>query len=488
MCRHFACKSNLFVSGSDDWKNLYQNNCKRHFESKYHKFSHEKFVLHQQSKQTGSIVTQVNSQHSVNVMRNREVLSAHIEVILLCAHQDIALRGHRESNDEKNCGNFLAILNLVKKKCPEYKNALDALPKNAKYSHYTIQNEIINICGSFVTEMVVEEVKSNGDYYPYSVIADESRDNGGTEQLCVSVRYVYENSIKERFLGFTDLHKFDADTISSAIVRVLQEAGLSIKYCVSQAYDGAPVMSGDITGVHTLFEIKVGGKCPYIHCYAHRLNLVLVFCCEVISEVREMLGLLQAIYNFQCNSAKRAECFENAQKTAGYSSVFVAEMNRRLTANDDIIFGVEASDPKSDKFLDQDYVIKFCTDFSRFDFDLEGLKGQITVARNLLIERKFEKILDCYNFLRTMASGFKDLIRFYQLVLSIPVATATGERSFSSMNRIKSNPRTTMDDERLSNLTTLSINRDLSTLLYNDTSPVIDRFALVGQRKIELLL
>jgi len=50
---------------------------------------------------------------------------------------------------------------------------------------------------------------------------------------------------------------------------------VALKDCVAKASDGASVMSGKDNGVQKLFRNKVDKPCVFVHCYAHRLNLVL---------------------------------------------------------------------------------------------------------------------------------------------------------------------------------------------------------------------
>lgn len=44
------------------------------------------------------------------VSKNRHYIKSIVEVLLLCARQDIALRGHREHAESANRGNFLHYL------------------------------------------------------------------------------------------------------------------------------------------------------------------------------------------------------------------------------------------------------------------------------------------------------------------------------------------------------------------------------------------
>lgn len=69
----------------------------------------------------------------------------------------------------------------------------------------------------------------------------------------------------------------------------------------------------------------------------------------------------------------------------------------------------------------------------------------------------------------------------YRILLTLPVSVATGERSFSKLKLIKNFLRSTMLQERLSNLAIISIEKDVAkSLNYDD---IIDEFALLKARK-----
>ena len=79
------------------------------------------------------------------------------------------------------------------------------------------------------------------------------------------------------------------------------------------------------------------------------------------------------------------------------------------------------------------------------------------------------------------------------MALTLPVASATAERSFSAMRRIKTHLRGSMSDSRLSNLALIAVERELSEKLEHDPADVIDAFATFGsgrsgKRRLELLL
>ena len=57
-----------------------------------------------------SIDMQLNTADALNIERNKQKLASIIKTLLFCGHQDIALKGHRESADSQNPGNFRALI------------------------------------------------------------------------------------------------------------------------------------------------------------------------------------------------------------------------------------------------------------------------------------------------------------------------------------------------------------------------------------------
>ena len=76
---------------------------------------------------------------------------------------------------------------------------------------------------------------------------------------------------------------------------------------------------------------------------------------------------------------------------------------------------------------------------------------------------------------------------FSQIVLTVPIASASAGRSFSTMKRVKTYLRSTMADQRLNDLCLLAIEREMSRDLLNDPSSVITKFAMLAERKLPLI-
>ena len=117
----------------------------------------------------------------------------------MCSLQEIALRGHRESQTSLNRRNFLEILELVANHDPGVRHRLADGPRNATYTSADIQNELLNVMGRIVQKQICRDIMKAG---LYSILADETKDCSKCEQMALVLRYVNveTGAIFERFL------------------------------------------------------------------------------------------------------------------------------------------------------------------------------------------------------------------------------------------------------------------------------------------------
>ena len=128
------------------------------------------------------------------------------------------------------------------------------------------------------------------------------------EQLSVIIRLDKKDDVAERFLTFYNVSSDrTAPAISSIVKDVLSHYGDSIlNKLIMQTYDGASVMSGDISGVQTL--VREDYPFAYIfHCAAYHLNLVLCQSASTIPLVRVFFANLAAFSTFASNSPRRKD-------------------------------------------------------------------------------------------------------------------------------------------------------------------------------------
>ncbi|XP_025196827.1 zinc finger MYM-type protein 1-like [Melanaphis sacchari] len=279
-----------------------------------------------------------------------------------------------------------------------------------KYISPEIQNDIIKATSKLVLQLIINEVHIGSQIF--SLIVDEARDQSKTEQMSICIRYLHNLKIKERFLGFVELNELNAQALCDGIIFFLNNVGLDISNCVSQSYDGASVMSGAFSSVQTKIRELAQNPCPYIHCHAHRLNLVLVDVTKNIQEVDEILGLLEAIYAFQSVSTIRHHAFLKETKYKVPQHCETRGSTKKQEA-------AEAKEVKKYKV------------------------------------------------------GFEELTKIIENLLVVPVSSASAERSFSTMKRVKTYLRSTMTSSRLNNLTLLSIEREISGNFIENPSAIL---------------
>ena len=89
-----------------------------------------------------------------------------------------------------------------------------------------------------------------------------------------------------------------------------------------------------------------------------------------------------------------------------------------------------------------------------------------------------------------LQSVYEQTEKLLQLILSIPMSSATTERSMSTLKRIKTHLRNSMSNSRLSNLATISIEKKLSRKCSQDAifkERVINIFSEMKARRLELI-
>ncbi|CAF2121474.1 unnamed protein product [Rotaria magnacalcarata] len=375
------------------------------------------------------------------------------------------------------------------------------------------------------------------------------------------------------------------------IVQFLNLHKIDLKKCIAMCFDGASVMSGCHAGVQTILRDNFMPKGIYIHCFAHKLNLVIIDVCQVVTYysiiknyrailkalsdlindgdsrsadangllialkeplfivtlfvIHKILGPIKILSNqlqdesldfetarelissivaqmksyrddstFESLYSKVAQfCTENqidiSQKSrqrrqkqvparfndciatliTGHreyadneeqyrttiyypliDSVLI-ELNHRFSnANMEILISISSLCPKNEKFLDFEILKPFAL---HLDINPDMLKNELNVLRPMLKNKKLLDLKELYCELIPFVPAFPNVVLMVQGAMTIPVTSATCERSFSKMKTIKTALRNTMSDERLSNLCVLSIERDFKI----DFDSVVEDFS-----------
>ena len=205
---------------------------------------------------------------------NKHIIREIVRAIIFLAKQGLPFRGDVEcslQSNKKNPGNFLALLKNYAAAGEALFNHLNTpKAKNATYVLPSTQNDIINIIGyDVILSGIVSEVKAAGGF---SVLADEVSCHN-VEHLPICLRFVdSEYNIREEFAAFVKLARVRAVDIADAIMKTLENLGLSLSSLRGQGYDGASTMSGAKTGVQARIR-ECQPKALYTHCASHSFNL-----------------------------------------------------------------------------------------------------------------------------------------------------------------------------------------------------------------------
>ena len=270
------------------------------------------------------------------VRQNRLKLKSIIKSVIFCGKQNIPFRGHRDDaryldDTENNPGNFQKLLEFrVDAGDTVLRDHFNTAEKRTTYRSKTTQNELIEICGKFVRDSILNEIRESGYY---SIAADEASDQANHEQMSIVLRFVRfvdaTNTIRTEFMGFLKCESTTGEAIANLIVDNLRNWNIPLENCRGQTYDGAGNMSGGNRGVAARI-MALNNKAIYTHCASHRLNLAIVRALKH-PQARNMMDKADKIVRFYKYSPKRQHNLEqwieelhrededgnNIKKTAG---------------------------------------------------------------------------------------------------------------------------------------------------------------------------
>ena len=249
------------------------------------------------------------------VTQNRDFLCRLIDVTCYLGHQELAFRGHVETAESENRGNYVELVHLLSKYDSVTKEYISSFSSKspAVFSGMSnrIQNDLIEAVAHGIRAEVSNELKKCNFA---SVLVDEATDVATVSQLSIMVRYVADSGPKERFLCFANVAEDKtAKAVSDVVLETLQKLGISSKI-ISQSYDGAIVMSSELNGVRALMQRALPNCKLFVHCFAHKLNLTLSQSAATIPESKVFFSDLEGMSAFFSRSPKRVHALDKAVK------------------------------------------------------------------------------------------------------------------------------------------------------------------------------
>lgn len=292
----------FIVKAQKDFKHFHED-AREHAKSYWHQESitNAKNFTDSIEMKKKNIIEHLDAARAEIIQINRTELGSILKTIIYCGTHDLSLRGKLSES-----GNFEDLLNFrVDSGDKILENHLKTHTGKSKYTSHRVQNDLISICGSIIQETIVKEV-SKCD--AFSLLADETADISGKEQMSLGIRYITEDAdvgyiIKEEFLGFVELCKLDAKSVADAILQFTEKLGLEMSKLIGLGFDGCSTMAGKDTGVQKRIREKYP-KAVYFHCASHRLNLV-VNDLNQVPEVRNTIGTIKQVIRFFRESTLR---------------------------------------------------------------------------------------------------------------------------------------------------------------------------------------
>uniref|UniRef100_A0A8I6X9A7 TTF-type domain-containing protein n=1 Tax=Hordeum vulgare subsp. vulgare TaxID=112509 RepID=A0A8I6X9A7_HORVV len=252
VCYLFKDKTKLkggdaFVKGGFKNWNMMKNRCEKHCGSltSAHCEAQEKFDLF--IKPDASIRESLASTSKQAKAQYISRLGYSIYCLRFLLKQGLAFRGHDESEESLNRGNFLELLNHLAEKFEDVdKVVLENAPKNCKMTSHDIQLELINCCAKETTSLIMKDL---GEEY-FAILADESSDVYQREELALCLHYVDKIGWPvERFLGIVHVEDTTSLTLKKAIEKLLMDNSLSFSMVRGHGYDAASNMKGKANGL-----------------------------------------------------------------------------------------------------------------------------------------------------------------------------------------------------------------------------------------------
>ena len=145
------------------------------------------------------------------------------------------------------------------------------------------------------------------------------------------------------------------------------------------------------------------------------------------------------------------------QMTRTYFAVIdrmLAEFDRRFTSNTELLQSLKAFDTSSDTFVSVNSVQQLAVNY-RMHVDEVMLPSQTTAAVAFLRSRFADVMVNCdmsdiLSALEALPVAYSEVIKLVRIAMTIPVTTASNERFFSVLNRVKTYLRSATSDNRLS--------------------------------------
>lgn len=297
-CRQFgsANMSDVFTTtGYDKWQAALSAG--KGFKKHESTSSHTNNMLSWKEKMSRS-----NNSQQVSYLLNETVLekrryyfNAIVSTIIFLAENELPFRGDWCNEENHEVGLFQNLFKFSLVKDEHLRRCQEVMPSNATYTSPNIQNEIIQAIADVLREMIVNEI--NESTY-CTLMADGTKDKNGREIISIAFRYLKKGKAVETLLAFVKADDITAKGITDLIIDQITKHDIVTDKIICQCYDGASVMSGKHGGVQALVQEFLNKKVPYVHCFNHRLHLVVIAVATEVESCRLFFDQVRLLHKF----------------------------------------------------------------------------------------------------------------------------------------------------------------------------------------------
>ena len=198
--------SDAFVSkGFNNWKKA-----KERFREHEQSHAHSEACVKISALKQPSVAAQLSTKVLMDQEKHRNLLLKQLDCLQYLTRQGIAVRGHHDED-----GNLYQLL-----KCrADDIVGMQQWIEGGSYQSHDIINEMIQLMATQLLQKLLKEIRS-AEWY--SIIADETRDISGAEQLGISVRWVENDyQVHEDLIGLVEVEMTDSATLCTIIKDVL---------------------------------------------------------------------------------------------------------------------------------------------------------------------------------------------------------------------------------------------------------------------------
>nr|XP_028953905.1 zinc finger MYM-type protein 1-like [Malus domestica] len=196
------------------------------------------------------------------------LLSGALDCTRWLLRQGLAFRGHDESLKSSNRGNYIELMQFIADHNEKVRKVVfENAPKNLKYTSSDIQKDLVCACAIEIINAITKDMEAI-----------------------------------EKFLG-----------VQHVIERLFAATNLSMSKLQGQGYDGANNIRVELNGLKT----KILNKYPqafYIYCFAHQLQIALVFVAKENEDVVNFFINASSLVNLIGSSCKRRDAFREKQQ------------------------------------------------------------------------------------------------------------------------------------------------------------------------------